>query len=493
MATTINPLESQSLRKLPSQILVNLRENANTIVIKNGKEVEILVKAAPSSSEQGKDKDVTSNKGASDNDDAPKQSKKDEQNKELYKTLRKCEVNIPLLDAIKQVPRYAKFLKELRKQKLKGDTEFEKAMLGLRAFINVMPYFIYTSLKLGPLIKIGVIIQLANRSNAYPKGMIEDVLVQVNELFRMKSLYLLFCRPPTLDLKHLPNHLIYVFLGDGRTLPVVISNELSTSQEEKLVQVLKEHRIAIGWTIANIKEISPSTCMHRILLEERARSSHQCQRRLNPPMIDVVKKEILKLLEVGVIYPISDSNWVNPVQVVPKKTRITVVKNQNNELVTTLLKLGGGYPSYFQIAIALEDQEKTIIEIFMDDFTVYGDSFDNSFYNFVLVLKRCMETNLELNSERKSLYGFYYGFIKDFFKIALSLCQLLQMDMALEFDETCKKVFDKLKEILTSAPIIQPHDWNFPFEIMCDARNFTMVAVLGQRIGNSLHGFQDSK
>ena len=75
--------------------------------------------------------------------------------------------------------------------------------------------------------------------------------------------------------------------------------------------------------------------MHRILLEEGARLSCQPQRRLNPPMMDVVKKKIFKLLEVGVIYPISDSNWVSPIQVVPKKTGITVVKNQNDELVPT--------------------------------------------------------------------------------------------------------------------------------------------------------------
>ena len=104
------------------------------------------------------------------------------------------------------------------------------------------------------------------------------------------------------------------------------------------MQVLKEHKTTIGWTIPDIKGISPSTCMHHILLEEGAKPSRQPQRRLNPPMMDVVKKEILKLLEVGVIYPISNSNWVSPVQVVPKKTGITVVKNQNDELVPTHIR-----------------------------------------------------------------------------------------------------------------------------------------------------------
>ena len=80
--------------------------------------------------------------------------------------------------------------------------------------------------------------------------------------------------------------------------------------------------------------------MHASYLEEGAKPSRQPQRRLNPPMMDVVKKEILKLLEVGVIYPISDSNWVSPVQVVPKKIGITIVKNQNDELVPTRIQNG---------------------------------------------------------------------------------------------------------------------------------------------------------
>ena len=113
---------------------------------------------------------------------------------------------------------------------------------------------------------------------------------------------------PIPDLKPLPNHLKYMFLGDEGMLPVIISSKLSAPQEEKLMQVLKEHKMAIGWIIVDIKGISQSTHMHRILLEEGARPSHQPQRRLNPPMMDVVKKETLKLLEVGMIYPISDSN-----------------------------------------------------------------------------------------------------------------------------------------------------------------------------------------
>ena len=87
---------------------------------------------------------------------------------------------------------------------------------------------------------------------------------------------------------------------------MIISSKLSTLEEEKLTRVLKDYKKAIGWTIADIKGISPSTCMHRILLEEDAKPLIQAQRRLKPLMMEVVKKEILKLLDPGIIYPISD-------------------------------------------------------------------------------------------------------------------------------------------------------------------------------------------
>ncbi|CAL8993303.1 unnamed protein product [Prunus brigantina] len=96
------------------------------------------------------------------------------------------------------------------------------------------------------------------------------------------------------------------------------SIKLVPSIEDKLIKVPRDHKNAIGWTIADIKGISPTMCMHRILMED-AKPTREPQRRLNPPMKDVVRTEILKLLDVGVIYPISDSKWVSPIQVVPKK------------------------------------------------------------------------------------------------------------------------------------------------------------------------------
>ena len=201
-------------------------------------------------------------------------------------------------------------------------------------------------------------------------------------------------RPPKLELKPLPSHLKYTFLGVEETFPVIISSSLELDQENKLLEILRTHRTALGWTIAYIKGISPLICTHRIHLEEDVKPSRQPQRRLNPIM-----KEVLKLLDVGVIYPIADSKWVSPTQVVPKKSGITVVANENNELIPTHVTSGwrvcidyrklnagirkdhfplnfvdqmlervaghefycflDGHSGYNQIEITLEDQEKT--------------------------------------------------------------------------------------------------------------------------------------
>ncbi|XP_028799536.1 uncharacterized protein LOC114754863 [Neltuma alba] len=328
-------------------------------------------------------------------------------------------------------------------------------------------------------------------------------------------------------------------------------------------------------------------------------------------MKEVVKKEILKWLSAGIVYPISDSSWVSPVQCVPKKGGITVVANTQNELVPTrtvtgwricmdyrklntatrkdhfplpfidqmLDKLAGqeffcfldGYSGYNQIVIAPEDQEKTTftcpygtfafkrmpfglcnapatfqrcmmaifadmiektIEVFMDDFSVFGDSFDCCLDNLAAVLQRCEETNLVLNWEKCHFMvqegivlghrvskqglevdkakvsvieqlppptsvkgirsflghaGFYRRFIKDFSKITKPLCNLLEKDREFKFDDACMNSFEELKKKLTSAPILVAPNWELPFIIMADASDFAVGAVLGQKVEKVFH------
>nr|KYP33667.1 Retrovirus-related Pol polyprotein from transposon 17.6 [Cajanus cajan] len=240
-------------------------------------------------------------------------------------------------------------------------------------------------------------------------------------------------QPQKLELKQLPSHLKYVFLEANGGKPVIINSSLSVEEEKKLIEVLKANEGAIGWTLSDLKGISPSYCMHRILMEQDDRPVAQPQRRLNPIMKEVVRKEVIKLLEAGMIYPISDSAWVSPVQVVPKKGGMTVVMNDKNELIPTRTVTGWrmcidyrklnqatrndhfplpfmdqmlerlaaftcpfgvfayrkmpfglcNAPATFQrcmLAIFSDLVEKSI-EIFMDDFSVFGASFDTCLEN----------------------------------------------------------------------------------------------------------------
>lgn len=250
LANTVGKLEAQGSGKLPSQT-INPRENASAVTLRSGKILEEAPRKLKDhvdestqeknlACEKDETTDPTSGSKVNSKSSIPTnvpsppfpsrfaKSKRDEHEKEILETFRKVQVNIPLLDAIYQVPHYAKFLKDLctNKRKLKGNevvsvgenvstilqrklspkckdpgsftipciignTRFEKAMLDLGASINVMPYSIYASLNLGSLKETGVIIQLADISNAFPNGVLEDVLVQVNQLIFPADFYVL--------------------------------------------------------------------------------------------------------------------------------------------------------------------------------------------------------------------------------------------------------------------------------------------------------------
>ena len=127
----------------------------------------------------------------------------------------------------------------------------------------------------------------------------------------------------------------YFYVGKNNTLSVIISTSLNTDQEMSLVEVLGKYKKVIGWTIADIKGINPSICMHMILLNDYYSNSVEQQRRLNPIMKEVIKKNIIKWMDVGIIYPISDSSWVSLVQCVSKKSGVTIVVNEKNEFIPT--------------------------------------------------------------------------------------------------------------------------------------------------------------
>ena len=134
--------------------------------------------------------------------------------------------------------------------------------------------------------------------------------------------------PQKLDLKPLAVELKCEYLEENEQCPVVISSPLNASHENSLLDILRENKQTIRWKISNLKGISSLVCTHHIYLEEEARSVRKPQRRLNPHMQEVVRAEVLKLLQAGIICPISNSTWVSPTQVVPKKTGVTTVRNE---------------------------------------------------------------------------------------------------------------------------------------------------------------------
>ncbi|GJR21626.1 reverse transcriptase domain-containing protein, partial [Tanacetum coccineum] len=368
---------------------------------------------------------------------------------------------------------------------------------------------------------------------------------------------------PNSELKELPPHLEYAFLEENNKLPVIISKDLSQDEKTSLVNVLKNRKQAIAWKLSDIRGIDPEFCSHKILLEDDYEPSVQHQRRVNPKIHDVIKKEVEKLLDAGLIYPISDSPWVSPVHCVPKKGGMTVVKNEENELVPTRLVTGwrvcidyrklneatckdhfplpfmdqmlerlagnefycflDGFSGYFQIPIDPKDQEKTTftcpygtfaycrmpfglcnapgtfqrcmmaifhdmiektMEVFMDDFSVFGDSFSSCLANLDKMLKRCEDTKLALNWE-KSHFMVKEGIVLGH-KISRKGIEVdkakVDKNTPFIFSEDCILAFQTLKKKLTEAPILIAPNWDQPFEIMCDASDYAIGAVLGQRI-----------
>ncbi|GJX85045.1 reverse transcriptase domain-containing protein [Tanacetum coccineum] len=395
--------------------------------------------------------------------------------------------------------------------------------------------------------------------------------------------------PPEVELKDLPPHLEYAFLEDNNKLPVIIAKDLSVDEKTALIKVLKSRKRAIAWKLSDIKGINPEFCSHKILMEEDYEPAVQHQRRVNPKIHDVIKKEVEKLLDAGL-----------------KKGGMTVVTNDENELVPTRLVTGwrvcidyrklneatrkdhfplpfmdqmlerlagneyycflDGFSGYFQIPIDPKDQEKTTftcpygtfayrrmpfglcnapgtfqrcmmaifhdmiektMEVFMDDFSVFGNSFSTCLSNLEKMLKRCEDTNLALNWEKNHFMvkegivlghkiskkgievdkakidviaklphpttvkgirsflghaGFYRRFIKDFSKISRPMTHLLEKNTPFIFSEECIQAFQTLKKKLTEAPILIAPDWDQPFELMCDASDYAIGAVLGQRI-----------
>nr|GEY73524.1 reverse transcriptase domain-containing protein [Tanacetum cinerariifolium] len=275
--------------------------------------------------------------------------------------------------------------------------------------------------------------------------------------------------PTELELKELPSHLEYAFLEESDKLPVIIAKDIKDVEKEALIKVLKSHKRAIAWKISDIKGIDLRFCTHKILIEEDYKPAVQSQRRVNPKIHDVIKKEVIKLFDAGMIYPISDSPWVCSIHCVPKKGGMTVVANENNELIPMRLVTG------WRVCI---------------DYRKLNDATRKD--HFLLPF---MDQNLE-RLARNEFYCFLDGFLGERIVLRHKISKSgIEVDRAkvdtndsspgkrdtFVFYKECVDAFNTLKKKLTEAPILVVPDWNLPFELMFDVSDFAIGAVLGQR------------
>nr|GFA49196.1 DNA-directed DNA polymerase [Tanacetum cinerariifolium] len=266
--------------------------------------------------------------------------------------------------------------------------------------------------------------------------------------------------PPEVELKDIPHHLEYTFLEGDNKLPVIIAKELGDEEKSALIKVLKSHKRAIAWKLSDIQEVE-------------------------------------KLLDAGFIYSISDSPWVSPVHCVSKKGGFTVIENEENELIPTRLVTEWREKTTFtcpyrmfsyrrmpfglynasgtfqrcMLAIFHDMVEKTM-EVFMDNFLVFGNSFENCLSRLDKMLQRCEDTNLCLNWEKS------HFMVKE----GIVLGHKISKNM-IEVDRAKVDVIAKLPHPTTvkEAPILIAPNWDLPFKLMCDASDFAIGAVLGQR------------
>nr|GEY81643.1 reverse transcriptase domain-containing protein [Tanacetum cinerariifolium] len=274
---------------------------------------------------------------------------------------------------------------------------------------------------------------LNNDPSSFPLPLKE---LNVEEIKTVKSS---IDEPPELELKDLPSHLEYAFLE---------GTDKSPDDFKPVVQ-------------------------HR--------------RRVNPKIHEVIKKKVIKLLDAGLIYPISDSPWVSPIHCVPKKGGMIVVENEDKELIPTRCMM-----------VIFHDMIEKTMEVFMDNFSekchfmvkegiVLGHKISKSGIEVDrakvdVIAKLPHPTSVKGVRSFLGHAGFYHRFIQDFSKIARPMTHLLEKETPFIFSKECIESFNTLKKKLTEAPILVAPDWDLPFEIMCDVGDYAVGAVLGQPV-----------
>nr|GEV07673.1 reverse transcriptase domain-containing protein [Tanacetum cinerariifolium] len=265
--------------------------------------------------------------------------------------------------------------------------------------------------------------------------------------------------PPEVELKDLPPHLKYAFLEGDDKFPIIIAKDLNVEEKTALITVLKSHKQAIAWKLSDIKGIDPEFCTHKILMEKNFEPMVQHQRRVNPKIHNVIKHEVLKLLDENEENELILTRLVMDWRVCIDYRKLNEATRKDHFplpfMNQMLERLAGnqyycfldGFSSYFQNLIDSKDQEKTT-------FTYPYETFAYRYMPFGLC-------NAPGTFQRP-------------------MTRLIGKDTPFIFSKECVEAFQTLKRKLTEAPILIAPDWDMPFELMCDASNFAIGAVLGQ-------------
>nr|GFB20824.1 hypothetical protein [Tanacetum cinerariifolium] len=300
--------------------------------------------------------------------------------------------------------------------------------------------------------------------------------------------------PPEVELKDLPLYLEYAFLEGDKNLLVIIAKELGDEEKSPLIKVLKSHKRAIAWKLSDIHGINPEFYTHKILIEEDYKPAVQHHKRVKPKIYDVIKKEVEKLLDTRLIYPISDSPWVSlgtnsivssmvspgifkfPLTLVIRKRQRSHVPTERSPIDACLSAcvmhraLFKGEKSHFMVKEGIVLGHKI---------SKNGIEVDRAKVDVIAKLPH--PTTVKGVRSFLGHAGFYRRFIQDFSKISRPMTHLLEKNTPFIFSEDCIKAFQTLKKKLTEAPILISPSWDLPFELMCDASDFAIGAVLGQR------------
>ncbi|RVW80037.1 Transposon Ty3-I Gag-Pol polyprotein [Vitis vinifera] len=317
--------------------------------------------------------------------------------------------------------------------------------------------------------------------------------------------------PPKLVLKPLPVDLKYAYLEKDEQCPVVVSSTLTSNQEDSLLGVLRKCKKAIGWQISDLKWISPLVCTHHIYMEEDAKPVRQPQRRLNPHMQEVLvgdpnpssPKEIWNYCDPDEKGEEVSTRLTSGWRVCINYKRLNSVTRKDHFplpfMDQVLERVSGhhfycflnGYSGYFQIEIDLEDQEKTTFTCPFGTFAYRRMPF--GLCNAAATFQRCMlsifsdmvEHIMEVFMDDITVYG---GSYKECLLHLEAILQRLK-DGKFVWDEKCQKSFEELKQFLTTAPIVRAPNWKLPFEIMCDASDLAMGLFWAKRRWKALWSF----